>query len=787
MVSSISILLKKTVRDIFTLLGPALVLSCVMAAGLSSFIMAQSNLVSLQESQKITYQKLQYADALIPLVRIPRESVQRLSKIRGIVQVDCRLSESGQVRLAKEKRQILARFHSLPAEDALNRLKVVEGMRPTRNSMNEALLSDAFARAWKIRSGDLVDVLIRGKSFKFKIAGLVRSAEYIYQTGSATSIPDDKLFSAWWIHPRILEQTSHLQSSCNEILLSVSDDSTLRKASTEISAILKPYGFTQIITRKKQLSHYFLESELDQLRAMSLYMPALFISVALFLLNITMTRILLTQRESLATLRAFGFERRTITIHALLLAFGCLIPGLILGLWGGFWMSEKMFEVYIKFYRFAYTVYQPDLSSVGLSLLMCLATALFGSLRGLINIYKEVPAQALVPAAPAHTRATSLDSLPVLQNMSLLTRMSLRNIFRRPFQSTITLLGLMLATALLLFARFEEYAIVQMMDTEFNETQRQSHTLLFTDRLPFSATRSVSALLPRGIAEASLVLPVTLKLGPAERELTLIVKAQPETLRHLENIPVRSLAQSGIVISKSLADALKISPPQKVTLLTRDRKPSEVIAEITDLSENLMGTIATLSPEHFAKIFHVSRSFNTILFKAERNAELDTPSLFVRLPTLFALSEKNFEKKAFEKTMAENIGIFRNVMIAFALLIAIGVVYNNARIQFSEREREFALLRALGFAESELTLLFWLDYILLTGLAILPGLWLGQQILEIIMRALETEVFRIPVIITLQSYFWAATMLWAGVILTAAFIQPRIHKIAFLAILKTRE
>lgn len=787
MVSLLRLSIKKTFRELTKLIGPALTLSCVMAAGLSSLIMSQSNLMSLVRSQQLTYQNLNFADALIPLVRIPRSVVDQLKDVKGIKKSECRLSESGQVRIPKEEKQIAARFHSFPEKHSLNQLRLVEGLWPQPRALLDVILSDAFAKAWNIRVGDRVEVLIRGKSFHLRISALARSPEYIYQTGSATTLPDDKLFSIWWIHPRILEKTSDLQSSCNEILLSLASKDTLSLIEPNLADRLKSFGYTQSIPRRRQLSHYFLDSEMMQLRAMSLYMPGLFLAVTMFLLNITMTRVLITQRESIGTLRAFGFERRVIVLQALGLALCCLLPGLLIAIAFGLWLSKKMFGIYILFYRFAYVSYAIDKNSLFISIGLCLLTATMGCLWGLRNIFRESPAAALIPSAPQHTRVTALDSSPLLRAANLTVRMSLRNLLRRPFQSLVTCVGLILATALLVFARFEQDAINQLLISEYSQTQRQSHTLIFSQRLPFQSEQSLKSQLRRGYSEFSLTLPVTLKHGAAARELTLIVKSDRESLRSVDQIPVKARHVGGLSLSRSLASALNLRPPVRVQLITKDKNPTEVSVDVTNLNENLMGTIATLSIGDFTELFRGEKTFNTMLFKNERDQTLNEKRLFAQFPALVGISEKDFEKRAFEKTMAENIGIFRNFMIGFALLIAMGVLYNNARIQFAEREREFALLRALGFYETEMTLLFWTDFIFLTAIALAPGLWLGRKILEAIMLALETEVFRIPVIISAQSYLWATTVLLIGVLLTALLIQPQIHRIAFLSVLKTRE
>ena len=788
MVSYASLMAKKLGRDFMGLLAPAIVLSLVMTAGLSSLIMSRSVLKSLLESKKRTYQQLQFADLFIPLVRIPRNALERLKQFDEVQRVECRITADGQVLLPSEKQNIQARFHSLASEGSvLNVLKIMDGRFPPHSSYTNALLSDAFASAWKIKPGDTVELLLKGRKLKLRVSGLVRSAEYVYQAGSATSIPEDRLFSVWWINERLLEEIMQMRSSCNDILMSLKRGSHWHALQKPMEKILRPFGYTQMIPRDRQISNYFIESELTQLKAMAIFVPGIFLSVTLFLLNITMARVLLTQRESIGTLYAFGLPRIQLLLNTLILGLLCLVPGAILGMFFGWWLAKEVFRIYLEFYRFAYSEFQFDTNSALLSILLCITTGLAGSAFALRGLLSNTPAALLRPNPPAHTRSTRFDSLGVLRHLSLTTRMSLRNLFRRPFQSIVTAAGLAISLALLVFARFERIAISQMIEREFELTQLQTHTFLFSTRLPNSIGNSIRYLLPPGLLETHLTLPVILEKGIASRELTLQIKRETHQLRGDAPERQRTLTHSGLSLSRSLAEALNVKPGDDVQITTREAIPKSATIRISNLNENLLGYVASLPENEFRKIWPSEASTNSALFRATLGSITPTKRLADTIPTLSGALEKNFEKKIFEKTVAENIGIFENFMIAFAILIAIGVLYNNARIQFAERQSELSLLRAVGFLEIELTFLFWSDYIILTSLSLAPGLLLGRWLVEWVMRGIETEMFRIPVDISGTTYIWACLVLFLGIFFAAILIQPHIRKIPFITVLKTKE
>lgn len=126
-------------------------------------------------------------------------------------------------------------------------------------------------------------------------------------------------------------------------------------------------------------------------------------------------------------------------------------------------------------------------------------------------------------------------------------------------------------------------------------------------------------------------------------------------------------------------------------------------------------------------------------------------------------------------------------MVGFSILIAMGVIYNNARIHLSERQSELALLQAMGFSHSELTRLFWTDTALLFCLALPPGLLAGYGFVHWIMRAMETEMFRLPVLIPAETYFWSTLILITGIFGTALLIQPQLRNLPYLSLLKAKE
>lgn len=763
-------------------------LSLVTAVGIASLVMSRSGYLSLQQSKEESYRKLNFADLSIPLVRIPRSAMTILENHPNIQLAECRVSDNGQVLIPKENQVIHARFHSLERSNkSINATKLMEGQFPRLQALNDALVSDAFAQAWKISPGEQVHVLLRGRKLRLRIAGIVRSPEYVYQAGSATSIPEDRLFSVWWLHPQLLSNLSQMQSSCNEVLLILKNPNTEKDFENFLEQKLKPFGYTFFVPRKRQISNYFIESELQQLRGMAIFIPLIFLSITLFLLNITMARVILTQRESLGTLCAFGFTRVALIVQTVVFGVLCLVPGLLLGLLAGHWLSKEIFRIYLLFYRFPEAHFQFDIQSTILSALLCLATGVAGSIFALGHLLRKTPAEILHPRPPEQTRRLPFENSRFFQKLDLGTRMSLRNLMRRPFQTLVTTAGLSISLALLLFAQFQRTAITRLIEQQFEETQKQTHTINLTRSLPHSVLPSLRHHLPSGLLEGHTQLPVVLQFKGATRELELVLTHQEQILRS-EKLPEQNLrSTTGVKISKSLADALDIKQGDRIKITTREVFPQQIMLQVTDFNENLMGYTAQMTRNDFQELTKQTTYFNLILYRGTTRTELNSEDLISRFPQISSVLSKSFAKKTFAKTVSENIGTFQFYMIIFSLIIALGVLYNNSRIQFAERLAELSLLRAVGFSVREISSLFWKDYLILVFISIAPGLWLGRILVRWIIRSMETEMFRIPIFFSKEMDIAAVLYLFLGVLCAILFIQPSLRKIPFIVALKERE
>ena len=157
------------------------------------------------------------------------------------------------------------------------------------------------------------------------------------------------------------------------------------------------------------------------------------------------------------------------------------------------------------------------------------------------------------------------------------------------------------------------------------------------------------------------------------------------------------------------------------------------------------------------------------------------------MPAVASIGLQSLALEKLRETMAQNILVMTAVFTSLALVIAFGVVYNSARIQLSERARELASLRVLGFTRAEVSWILLSELALLTLLALPLGWLLGYGLAYAMAMGFQTELFRIPLVVERATYAWAAIAVLVAALGSALVVRRRIDRFDLIEVLKTRE
>jgi putative ABC transport system permease protein len=272
-----------------------------------------------------------------------------------------------------------------------------------------------------------------------------------------------------------------MDGAFNSVSLTLTPHSDEEAVITRLDNLLAPYGGIGAYGRKDQFSNRFLSEELKQLQTTATVFPAIFLGVAAFLLNVVVTRLIATQREQIAILKAFGYPHLAIGWHYVKLVMGIALVGVAGGVALGVWFGRGLSNVYMDFYRFPYLEYVLEPSVILIALAVTAVAALSGTLLSVGRAMGLPPAEGMRAETPVAYRATLLERVGLQRLFNQPSRMILRHIERRPLKSLLTVFGIACAGGLMMVGNYQKSAIDFMVDVQFKQAAREDLAVTFIE------------------------------------------------------------------------------------------------------------------------------------------------------------------------------------------------------------------------------------------------------------------------------------------------------------------
>lgn len=263
---------------------------------------------SLEQTRTSYYAGNAFADIFSGLARAPRSLLNELGSIDGVLAVDGRIVRLAPADIEGLRQPASALLISLPeGPQGLNQLYLRGGRLPKRGHGTEAVVSEVFAQARGLVPGSSLNVVMNGTLRTVTITGIALSPEYIYAMTPGDVMPSEGRFGILWVLAPVLEATYDLQGAFNTVALKLLPGASASPVIAAVDHLLAPYGGQGAYGRTQQTSHTFLDAELTQLRGMSAVLPPVFLLVAAFLVNMTLTRLIALEREHNSSRGLKGF------------------------------------------------------------------------------------------------------------------------------------------------------------------------------------------------------------------------------------------------------------------------------------------------------------------------------------------------------------------------------------------------------------------------------------------------------------------------------------------------
>lgn len=782
---------RKLLRDFWTMKGQVLAIALVIAGGVATFVMAISTLDSLLLTQGKFYRDYRFADVFASLKRAPEAVLVRLASIDGVQQVETRVSVNASLEIENFNDPVTAQIVSLPdiGEPLLNRIYLRRGRAIEASRDDEVIVGEAFAEAHHFQPGDHLRATIRGKRRTLRIVGIALSPEFVYQLQPGALIPDFRTYGVLWMARKPLENAAEMEGGFNDVIIQVEAHANIDDVISRVDDVLARYGGLGAISRKNQPSNRYLSEEFRQLRQMATMFPVIFLGVASFLLNVVITRLIATQREQIAVLKAFGYSTVDVAIHYIKLVVAIVLLGVAIGIGLGIWMGKGMGNLYMQYYRFPFMIYLLKPSVAVTAALISVAAAVAGTILSVLTATRIPPAEAMQPAVPPKFRPTLIERMGVTRKLAQPTRMIIRNIGRRPAKALLTVIGIAFACGIVVIGGFYQDCIDYMVSIQFRYAQQDDISVTFVEPTPARSMYSLRQTPGIGVVEPFRNVPAQLRFE--HRSYRGAIRGIPENNSLYRLLDMRlnpvEMPPDGVVLTDYLARMLGIRPGDMLTVEVLEGERPVRNVPVVGLVQEFIGVSGYMRIDALNRLMREGASISGVYLTTDRESRLRILDELKEIPRVVGASVREDSLRNFYETMARQMLIFVFINTLMAMTIAFGVVYNSVRIALSERSRELASLRVLGFTLGEISYILLGELALLTLAAIPLGCLIGRTLSEFMVKNLETELYRVPAIIFPKTYSFAATVVVIAALLSGFAVARKLSRLDLVAVLKARE
>lgn len=786
----VTMLARKLRRDLWRLRGQVLAIALVAGVGVANLVMSRSTLESLEDSRDRYYRESAFADAFVDLRRAPASVAGRLAAIPGVAAVQTRVVALGRAEVAGFDEPVRVQALSLPGtgRSALNRLRLRAGREPLPHERDAVVVSDAFAQAHGLGPGASIVLVLHGRRASFRITGVGASPEFISQGAPGSLFPDARRFAIAWMPRRAIEAAADLDGAFNSVTVAVEPGADLPRVLASLDSALASYGGTRAIGRADQRSHRYLDEELRQLATLARLFPLVFLAVAAYVLHVVLGRLVSVEREQIGTLRAFGFGTGELWRHYAGFALAVGMLGAVIGIALGVVLGWLVAGLYRDYFRLPSLDYAVSPGVLLLALAVGVVSAMAGATFPLLRAARLAPADAMRPDIPWRTAAwRGLARGP--EHLGQMHRLMLRGLAGRPLRSLLAWVGLASGTAVMMMGRFQHDAIDYMVERQFRPTERQDLSVAFLEPAAPRALHEIAAI--RGVqrVEAERAVPVRIAFRSAGYRTQLRgVDAQARLRRPLDAAGRPILPPpDGVLLTGYLARWLGARTGDRLELEVLSGRRPTVRLVLAGVVEEPFGSQAYASRATLDRLLGDGPRVDGAQLAVDPGRVGAVMDALERRPAIASIERPRQAIRNFYEGMARTVLTFTLIATAFGAVITAGVTYSSAQVALSERARDLASLRILGFTRQEVGYLLLGELALLVALAVPFGFVLGHGLIALLVAGFDSDLFRIPRHVSSSTYGVAALTTFASALAAAVPVWRRLGALDLVAVLKARD
>jgi putative ABC transport system permease protein len=786
----VSALDHKAWHDLGRMRGQSAAIAALVACAMGAWVSTGITERAMRRTRDVYYAEQRFADVFATVRRAPEPVAARLAALPGVAEVETRVVSSGRLELP-DGHGARAVFVSLPdrAPARLNRLSVRAGRALLPDERGAVLVTEGFASANGLVPGSTLAAVVNGKRERLRIAGVALSPEFVYAIGPGMVLPDDRSFGVVWMARADLGAGAGLEGAFNAVAMRLGPGAAEAQVTAAVDRLLDPWGGAGAHGREDQVSNRYLTNEIMELRAIAVVVPALFLGIGAFLLSVIVSRLVAAQRQQIGMLKAIGYSDLAIAAHYAKLVGAVVLAGTGAGALLGLWLGGALARMYASFFRFPFLVYADAPAVLAAGAGLSFVAALAGVAGAVRRAARLPPAEAMRPEPPAPFTGTRLERLLPARRLPPAWKMVLRNLSRRPVRAATSALGIAAAIAVMVLAGALADGLRHVLRLNFEVARREDAVVAFADPSGRDALTELRALPGVRAVEPFRHVAATLRHGTRTYRTELTGLEPGAVLWRVVDVRGRVIPvpPGGLVLSSQLARILGVAAGEDVLVRVHEGRRPVLTLPVAALVDDFVGVSATASLD--------------VLDASLGDGALATGALVALAPGAAAA----FEARAAERprvsgvtlaararaSMDELIATFMDGAVAalsgFALVLAAGVVYNAARVAHAERARELATLQVLGFTEGEVWRILAGELGALVLLAVPLGCGLGVGLVALATRAMSSDLFRLPVIISPGTWLAAVGTVLAASAVLIVLARRWVARVDLVEVLKARE
>ncbi len=731
--------LRLAVKNIGALLGAAL----MIALGVFVMISMEDTLRNLRGQISSYYNSQHLADAFAKVSGISEAELLRLRSIPGIAEVSGKMS--AELRLVADGQEEIVTVHllSYSPETSLNRPRLSAPF----TGETDIFLGPRMAAVFQYAPGTALQLLRNGESFRFQYAGIVSQPDYIYSVPpGGAMVPDGSVYDIAMISAvrmRAILGTAAL----SELAFTLSPGYRYEDVRHALTERLEPFGLKELCSAGEQLSWEMVDSEFHELRTTGTVLPALFLSVSVFMLYVVLKKMIDRDQVLIGTMKAMGLSNRELisaylTQGLLIGIAGATLGGLTAGFFGRY-----MFSLYCDYFNLPDPVYRDLLQTRIFALLLSVSTALAAVLSGILRILSIAPAAAMRQPAPSSAPAIRPPAW-LRAGSSYMTRLSFHALTRNPFRGFLLVLSVAFPFALASVFLSYPSIVEKMLRDQFERTESYDIQVQLDRHVrPLEALSAGISLRAAAEAEAVCRLTVSCQKDSQTEYSVLNGLNRGSRLWNILDSEGRTHVppEDGLLMNRRLAERLHVSAGDNIQLLIPGLFQKAKSVRVKEIIPETFGGGCYLSLSAFPELLGIDSAADRLLLRAAPGQLRALKEELLDANRVSWIVDMRKTRQSYRR-MTGAMYIMMNAFSLMAVLAGGILIYNISLINLRERLTELVTLRVLGSSEEEIARMILTEHGLLFAAGILlglPGNFAVRKLLEKIFMTSKSYSFRL--------------------------------------------